>query len=783
MIKSILSIICFLGISFTQIQFEGNPKFYDTRELDLNFLSVDQSQLANRSYHPMVFQFGDEYEFSVDVLENAVSINNNNEISFLLGIESSGAFGIGLYFDQFNLSQNSKLFIYDSNRTYILGALTSKNNKPTGDLATSIVKSDKIILELSVPLNELGQISLHLSSIVHDYTDINNYYNTSQSREDCNTNVVCDDGDDWRDQINGVIRVQMGGGLCSASLINNTANDRTPYVLFADHCVSGNASSYVFDFNYQSSSCNGTTGPTNQSISGSAVLIQEDINSGPDFALLQMNSDVPDSYNPFYVGWSRSSSAPQEAIGIHHPGGDIKKISFTNDNVSAGGTGGYYWEFQYDNGRVIPGSSGSPFFDGNKRQVGIASYIYTNYCDPSPDCYCSQQYDHGYGRFDVAMDMGMSQYLDPLNSGSQTLDGISISGISIDHTPFNDVPFESSELTFSANVSAFSGNIDAVELFYDLGDGMVSEEMVRQNFGNNYQASVRSLFNGMIIDYYILAVNSEGIVETYPANAPTNSILFILGDLPDLYSNNFEEDVEGWVVGDDSDNATAGIWELAEPVATYNDNNILIQPGEDNTSNGTFCFITGNGFESGNGGFDDVDAGKTTLYSPVFDCSGLDEVLLTYWRWYTNNIGDNGDNDKWVVSVSNNNFTWIDIENTSSSNEDWIKKRFLLSNYIDLNSTVSFRFIAEDILYDGDNGSGGSLVEAGLDDFSLEFLSDGSGIIGDVNSDESIDVLDVVLIVNMILGTEDFNYLTADINSDNSINVQDIIALINIILN
>ena len=68
MIKSILSIICFLGISFAQIQFEGNPKFYDTRELNLNFLSVDQSKLANRSYHTMVFQFGNEYEFYVDVL-------------------------------------------------------------------------------------------------------------------------------------------------------------------------------------------------------------------------------------------------------------------------------------------------------------------------------------------------------------------------------------------------------------------------------------------------------------------------------------------------------------------------------------------------------------------------------------------------------------------------------------------------------------------------------------------------------------------------------------------
>ena len=91
------------------------------------------------------------------------------------------------------------------------------------------------------------------------------------------------------------------------------------------------------------------------------MLAQEDINSGPDFALLEISSDIPESYNPFYVGWSRVSSAPQEAVGIHHPGADIKKISFTNDTVSSGGSGGNYWEFQYDLGRVIPGSSGSPF--------------------------------------------------------------------------------------------------------------------------------------------------------------------------------------------------------------------------------------------------------------------------------------------------------------------------------------------------------------------------------------------------------------------------------------
>ena len=111
----------------------------------------------------------------------------------------------------------------------------------------------------------------------------------------------------------------------------------------------------------------------------------------------------------------------------------------------------------------------------------------------------------------------------------------------------------------------------------------------------------------------------------------------------------------------------------------------------------------------------------------------------------------------------------------------WIKSRFILSDYMDLSNNVQFKFIAEDIFYDGDAGSGGSLVEAGLDDFSLEYLASGSGIPGDVNNDESVDVLDVVLVVNMILGTENENIL-GDLNGDGTVNIQDIILVVNIIL-
>ena len=788
---SILFILICCANLFAQISQGGIPKYFE-EEIQLDYIEINRNNLVDRNFAPMVFQFGDEYQLNINVLEQTEPIIENGIHTYLFGVTSKDAYGIGFIFDDFYLSENSTLFIYDRDRTMFLGAFTSANNKETNIFPTSIAKGDHIIIELNIPESELGISHLNIGTLIHDYLDIMGYFTETQpNREDCNINVVCPEGEAFEDQINGTIRVTMGGGLCSASIINNTANDRTPYVLFADHCVSGSASGYVFHFNYQSSTCSGTSGNLNQSVSGSTVLASSDINTGPDFALLEMTSNIPDSYNPFYVGWSKVSSAPQDAVGVHHPGAGIKKISQDGTSVNASG---YFWEFQYNDGRVIPGSSGSPFFDEDKRQVGICSYIYTNYCDPSPDCYCDQQYTHGYGRFDLAWDLGLSSYLDPLNTGVDAIDGVGISGISIIHDPFTDMDFDDpsiitgvddniGSLNFVTNVTAYTGVVEAVELYYDIGNGFIALEMEQQGLGGYYSIIVGGIYNGMIIEYYIQAVNSEGIVQYFPSNAPDGTIIFTVGDFPDLYAIGYENGQGDWIIGDSADDASAGIWELAQPIATYDDDGNQVQPGEDYTEDGSYCFITGNGYEEGNGGFDDVDGGRTTLFSPLFSLESFDEIILSYWYWYTNNVGDNSGNDLWQVLVSNDSgSTWQDLHVTSTSTNEWQRKRFILSNYVEFTDNMQFKFIAEDILYDGDAGSGGSLVEAAVDDFLIEYLISGSGITGDVNNDETVDVIDAVLIINMILGTESPNYATADINFDNTINVQDIILLINIIL-
>ena len=60
-----------------------------------------------------------------------------------------------------------------------------------------------------------------------------------------------------------------------------------------------------------------------------------------------------------------------------------------------------------------------------------------------------------------------------------------------------------------------------------------------------------------------------------------------------------------------------------------------------------------------------------------------------------------------------------------------------------------------------------------------------SAVLGDLNHDGSVDITDVVLLVNHILGnTSDTSFSTqdADINKDGDIDINDVVKLVNFIL-
>ena len=58
-------------------------------------------------------------------------------------------------------------------------------------------------------------------------------------------------------------------------------------------------------------------------------------------------------------------------------------------------------------------------------------------------------------------------------------------------------------------------------------------------------------------------------------------------------------------------------------------------------------------------------------------------------------------------------------------------------------------------------------------------------LIGDINADESINILDVVQLVNLVLGADTpdgYQIIVSDINSDGQINILDVVQLVNLVL-
>ena len=359
---------------------------------------------------------------------------------------------------------------------------------------------------------------------------------------------------------------------------------------------------------------------------------------------------------------------------------------------------------------------------------------------------------------------------------------IKLGGISVQHDNIDDVSLDDSPyVVFVADVSTFNSEIEEVSLNYSL-DGVYWQQTTMSSNGLDSSYSSTMTFDdfNVLVRYYISATDQDGNYVASPMDYEENPYFFIYGDLDYIALHDFESD-NGWSVGDDT--AVAGIWERAIPNGTQYQG-AQVQPDQDNTVNGEYCFVTGNGVGDGVG-FDDVDGGQTSIFSPSFNLEDYDSVLLTYFKWFTNNISDNPSTDRFQVEVSNDGGeNWVFLENTNLSNNSWERHRFILSDYIALTNDVVFKVTTEDVFYEGDFGSGGSLVEAAFDDFSLQLI-DFSYSLGDVNADSLFNVLDVVLAVNFALNLQspsNFEFEASDINEDNVLDVLDIVLLVNLIL-
>ncbi len=386
---TILFFICY-SFLFAQRSEGGKPYSFQHSSLQKNTVlttilpepNVD-SLLAIPSEDLSCYKFGEEITVDIGFEKNNTWFTTEDGGRVWQHcIQTKNALSLNFIFDEFWLPEGATLFLYNIEKTKIIGAFTQKNNKPSNSFATEPIQSNSVILEYYEPSQSIGKGKLHLSTAVYGYRPFTNISNTMLSKQnavqDCFPNVNCPEAKNWQYDKNYVVRFINGGGLCSAWMVNNVREDVTPYFISARHCSSPVAgqtyANYVILFNYESSTCNSTTdGSTTHTASGCYIVA---VDAGTDFFLFKLLESIADKYEDWkihFAGWSLDVNAPMQGNGyptvvnIQHPAQREKKINYEYGSISNSGSN---WNVLWDNGGALVGSSGSPLINSNHLVIG-----------------------------------------------------------------------------------------------------------------------------------------------------------------------------------------------------------------------------------------------------------------------------------------------------------------------------------------------------------------------------------------------------------------------------
>lgn len=374
-----------------------------------------------------------------------------------LTIKSAGAEALSFIFDHFDLNGKSTLKVLNKKGELVHAVVSNEDELEDLQQHLALCFGDELTLILTEPKGTQAS-EIHLDRVIYNYRSTGNPAVTKINESDpCEINVNCSPvGDNWQDEKRGVARIYVvepaGAGWCSGSLVNNTAQDCKPYMLTALHCgvnsTTANFNVWKFFFKYEVTGC---VNPTSVGTLASNVITgsvkKADANdgggdSGSDFLLVQMgtannetttiNKLKTSAFNAYWNGWDANNTATTGGVGIHHPAGDIKKISTFNGTTTSstygGQVSGTHWRLTWSsnsNGHGVTegGSSGSPIFNNSDGRIIGTLTGGSSYCNAltSPDLYGKMSY-HWTSNGTQSM-YQLKPFLDPTNSGLMVLNG------------------------------------------------------------------------------------------------------------------------------------------------------------------------------------------------------------------------------------------------------------------------------------------------------------------------------------------------------------------------
>lgn len=647
-------------IIHAQIEVKESPKFFSEKsrnipvytlpEIDRNVLLKKDIQSKNQN--TKIFKYAKIIDTNIDLLKDGLcqTLPNGDKIWYMQ-IKGQDAYSLGVYFSLFRIPKNARLFVYSTDKKDVRGAFTYRNNKPNKILAIAPVMGDDITIEYFEPNDVNFNGELYISSVAYDYKNIFSFLDKKSKgfgdAGDCNVNINCEEGAGWQDVKHSVCRVIYSGSVCSGALINNTNQDGYPYFLTANHCIDNSfeASTAIFYFNYESPFCTDLEPTETQTISGSNLVATAPGNS-LDFSLLELSVKPPPHYNPYYAGWNRDIVDPDTVTSIHHPKGDIKKISVayegatTSDYEYGYDDFSHWWINTWDVGTTEDGSSGSPLFNKEMQIIGDLS---------GGDANCNYNFNDYYSQFHRGWDeyseinQQLKHWLDPKNSNVLSLNG---------YKPFDTIP---SNLRIALK--------DTVARLYwnDISDTSNLEQYIIYRNSEKLDSSqissfVDTLYNDSLYYYEISArLKSPLNVET---NKTEKKYVRPMLSLSIPFMENFE-----------SQNYIPDLWYEEKSNGTVNWKFV----------SGRSDGILDTAYEGSNNAlFKNLESEFSTLVLPKFNLSAYSHVILSFY--IHNEKQDENLNRLDIIYKQKDSLDWEVIRSFNKEYDQWTKINIPLPN-------------------------------------------------------------------------------------------------------
>lgn len=233
--------------------------------------------------------------------------------------------------------------------------------------------------------------------------------------ESCNVDTACRVGELGADFVSAknavahmVFVVDGDGYICTGTLLaDNVATSQIPYFYSANHCIDNQtvASTLNTFWKFEATGCNSGVVAAKVQLAGGATLLYSDPDTstsnqptnGTDGLLLRLNNTPPAGAE--FAGWDSAPLAgSSNIIGIHHPSGDVKKVSSGKQmSVDA-----YQNAVAWLSGTTEGGSSGSGLFTADASGYHLRGGLYggSASCANSGSTANAQNRDY-YSRFDV----------------------------------------------------------------------------------------------------------------------------------------------------------------------------------------------------------------------------------------------------------------------------------------------------------------------------------------------------------------------------------------------